>query len=361
MSTQIRGSTQIMAGTILDAQIAAAAGIATSKLANGSSFFWKDGSVTATGLFNLGGFKITNMGDPVASGDAATKNYVDSLSSNGLEIKAPAMYITTANVNLTGLATQAGGDWPSTLSSGSRIAVVAQTTASQNGIYVCAAGAWARAADFNSSGNIVTNSFFFIQQGTAFADTGWVMTTDGAIVVDTTPLAFVQFSSAGVILPGTCLSKTGNTLNVVIGNGLTNSSNNLTVQAADSTLSVVSGGVKLAALTSAYILVGNGSNVATGVALSGDATITNAGVLTVAATVAKYSSFIWGETPTGAINGSNTSFTLANTPLTGTVKVYLNGMRQNAGAGNDYTISAGTITYLTAPATGDILLVDYNK
>ena len=40
---------------------------------------------------------------------------------------------------------------------------------------------------------------------------------------------------------------------------------------------------KLAPLTSANILVGNGSNVATSVALSGDVTITNAGVATVAA------------------------------------------------------------------------------
>lgn len=39
---------------------------------------------------------------------------------------------------------------------------------------------------------------------------------------------------------------------------------------------------KLAALTSGNILVGNGSNVATSVAMSGDATLSNAGVLTIA-------------------------------------------------------------------------------
>ena len=38
---------------------------------------------------------------------------------------------------------------------------------------------------------------------------------------------------------------------------------------------------KLASLTSAYLLVGNGSAVATGVALSGDATLSNAGALTL--------------------------------------------------------------------------------
>lgn len=40
---------------------------------------------------------------------------------------------------------------------------------------------------------------------------------------------------------------------------------------------------KMAALNSALILVGNGSNVATPVAMSGDATIDNAGALTIAA------------------------------------------------------------------------------
>jgi hypothetical protein len=71
--------------------------------------------------------------------------------------------------------------------------------------------------------------------------------------------------------------------------------------------------------------------------------------------------FITRETPTGTINGSNTTFTLANTPVSGTEQVFLNGLLQEPGAGNDYTISAATITYLTAPATGDRLRVNYLK
>jgi hypothetical protein len=72
-------------------------------------------------------------------------------------------------------------------------------------------------------------------------------------------------------------------------------------------------------------------------------------------------SFVTRETPTGTINGSNTTFTLANTPLSGTEMVFLNGILQDAGAGNDYTISGGTITMLAAPATGDKLRVTYQK
>lgn len=71
--------------------------------------------------------------------------------------------------------------------------------------------------------------------------------------------------------------------------------------------------------------------------------------------------FVIRETPSGTINGVNTTFTLANTPTAGTEEVYLNGLLQNEGVSNDYTISGATITYNTAPATGDVLLVSYRK
>lgn len=71
--------------------------------------------------------------------------------------------------------------------------------------------------------------------------------------------------------------------------------------------------------------------------------------------------FIVRETPSGSINGSNVTFVLANTPVVGTEEVFLNGLLQEPGAGNDYTISTATITYLTAPSTGDRLRVSYRK
>lgn len=71
--------------------------------------------------------------------------------------------------------------------------------------------------------------------------------------------------------------------------------------------------------------------------------------------------FVDKEIPSGTINGSNVTFTLANTPVAGSEHVYLNGILQEAGAGNDYTISGATITYLTAPLTGEKLRVSYRK
>lgn len=73
------------------------------------------------------------------------------------------------------------------------------------------------------------------------------------------------------------------------------------------------------------------------------------------------SSVVTRETPSGTVNGSNTAFTLANTPTVGSEQVFLNGILQEPGAGNDYTISGTAITYLTAPVTGDRLRVTYLK
>jgi hypothetical protein len=106
-------------------------------------------------------------------------------------------------------------------------------------------------------------------------------------------------------------------------------------------------------------LVGNGSNVATGVAMSGDATMSNTGVVTLASSVLKQTSFVNSEVPTGSVNGVNVTFTLANTPVTGSVQVFLNGVRQKLTT--DYTIATGTITFVTAPYTGDDVTVVYFK
>lgn len=71
--------------------------------------------------------------------------------------------------------------------------------------------------------------------------------------------------------------------------------------------------------------------------------------------------FVDKEIPSGSINGSNTAFTLANAPTSGSEHVYLNGVLQESGAGNDYTISGANITMLLAPLTGEKLRVSYRK
>lgn len=73
------------------------------------------------------------------------------------------------------------------------------------------------------------------------------------------------------------------------------------------------------------------------------------------------SNFVTRETMTGLVNGSNTTYTLANAPIAGSEQLFWNGLLMEPGAGNDYTISGATITALSAPVSGDKLRVNYMK
>lgn len=79
--------------------------------------------------------------------------------------------------------------------------------------------------------------------------------------------------------------------------------------------------------------------------------------ITVDVSAGSSGTFVDGETPSGTINGSNDTFTLANTPTAGSVNVYLNGTRRTLT--EDYTISGDTITFVSPPRSGSILRVDY--
>lgn len=69
------------------------------------------------------------------------------------------------------------------------------------------------------------------------------------------------------------------------------------------------------------------------------------------------------ETPSGVINGVNSTFVLAQTPVADSEFVFLNGALQkkgSLGAGTEsYTISGATITHLLPPQIGDNLVVFY--
>jgi len=87
-----------------------------------------------------------------------------------------------------------------TLVAGARLLVKDEGTGSENGIYVVTQVGTAglpfiltRATDFDSSAEITDGASVFVEQGTANANTQWVLTTNDAITLDTTSLTFVQF------------------------------------------------------------------------------------------------------------------------------------------------------------------------
>lgn len=184
-----------------------------------SSTFWNllndaTSEATASKLAKRDANGNIKVADPTDAAHAATKGYVDAARS-GLDVKQSVRVATTAALTLSSDLEDGDTVDGITLATGDRVLVKNQDTASENGIYVVAAsGAPTRASDFDSSDEVTAGAFTFVEEGTANADSGWVLTTDGSITVGTTGLAFAQFSGTGSITAGDGLSKSGSTLNV---------------------------------------------------------------------------------------------------------------------------------------------------
>lgn len=109
---------------------------------------------------------------------------------NSRDSKQSVRFTTTANINLSGLTVQAGGDWAAALTAGNRVLVKNQTTASANGLYVAASGAWVRASDADASAEVTPGMLVTVEEGTTLGDTVWELTTNGPITLGTTGLTF---------------------------------------------------------------------------------------------------------------------------------------------------------------------------
>ena len=203
--------------------------------------------------------KITNLATPTADTDAATKAYVDA-SRAGLDVKQSCRLATIANiVNFNAAPNQADGV---TVVAGDRILVRSQTGLSQNGIYVVttvgtgANGVWTRASDANSADEVTAGMFTFVTEGGTLQDTGWVLTANDPITLDSTALEFAQFSGGGV--PATYVGQSTITTLGTIAQGTWNAT----------TISVSKGGTGATTLTG--ILKGNGTSAFTAAVLDTD-------------------------------------------------------------------------------------------
>ena len=201
--------------------------------------------------------KITNLATPTSSGDAASKSYVDSVSQ-GLDVKDSCKAATTANITLSGTQTIDG----ISISAGDRVLVKDQSTASQNGIYICSASAWSRSTDLATGAN-AAGAFAFIEQGSTFGDVGFVCSTNtGSAVVGTNSLAFTQFSGVAGATAGNGLTKTGNQFDIDLkaNGGLVFESTKIAVDLAASsitgTLGIADGGTGATSASAARTALG---------------------------------------------------------------------------------------------------------
>lgn len=140
--------------------------------------------------------------DPVNPTDLVNKRYADSMSSN--QYKPECKAATTTNVLLLGLQTIDGY----ALAANDRVLVNNQTNAPDNGIYIASEAEWARSSDM-STWIQVPGAYTFVQNGTLYAGTSWVVIADVVGVIDVTDIDWTQVSGQGAYTAGTGLTLLG--------------------------------------------------------------------------------------------------------------------------------------------------------
>lgn len=243
-------SAKILEGTITNADINAAAAIALSKLATDplaranhtgtqtastiSDFDTQvqtnsiDELADAAADVGMGGFKITGLGGPSSSSDAATKSYVDGIAAGLVDYKASVRAVATSNITLSGLQTI---DGVSVVAS-DRVAVTGQTTGSENGLYTASAGTWVRTTDADTSAEVTAGMYFAVEEGTTYSDSVWLLVTDNPITLNTTSLSFIELPTVQDLVAGAGITKSGNTINVGAGTGITVNADDVAIDTA---------------------------------------------------------------------------------------------------------------------------------
>ena len=312
---------------------------------------------TGSGSVDVASKKITNLADPTAAQDAATKNYVDGLSQ-GLKIHPPCDVATTGTLtSLTsgGTVTYDNGTLgvgatltlqnslatldTITLTNGMRVLVKNQANQAHNGIYTWATGGTVltRAIDADQIAELTGGDFSFVVNGSQFGDCGFVQ-TEVVATMGTTSIIYTQFSGAGAYTAGAGLTQTGTTFDVI------GTTNRITVAAdsVDISTSYV-GQTSITTLGTIGTGTWNGGIIGgtyggTGVN-NGAATITLAGSLTFAG------SFTQSFTAT-----ANTAVTL---PTTGTLATLA-----GAEALSNKTITLSSFSGTTIAASGLVTLTN---
>jgi len=293
--------------------------IANASLTNSAVTIGTTAISLGASSLTLGGLtSVAVTQDPVSALQLATKQYVDAVAQ-GLDPKASCVAATTANITLSGTQTIDGV----ALIAGDRCLVKDQTLSQNNGIYVVAAGAWTRATDMDNWLE-VPGAFTFIEQGTVYADTGWVCTSNAGGTLGTTPITWVQFAGVGSYTAGTGLTLTGTQFSIT-NTAVTAAAYGSATQVGTFTVNA-QGQLTLAGNTTVTPAVGSITGLGSGVATALAVNTGSAGAFVV----------------NGGALGTPSSGTVTN--LTGTASINING---TVGATTPTTGAFTTVTATT--------------
>jgi hypothetical protein len=127
---------------------------------------------------------------PTNPAHAASKDYVDNTALTGLKLGASVKTVSVTDIALSGLSAVNGY----TPTAGDRILVIGQATASQNGVYIAASGAWSRATDSDTDSEL-RGYQYLVTSGTN-ANYRYGNTNQSTITVGSTAITY-QTISAG--------------------------------------------------------------------------------------------------------------------------------------------------------------------
>jgi hypothetical protein len=274
---------------------------------------------------------------PVASTDIANKQYVDAVAA-GLSWKMPVAVATTISITLSGLQEIDGY----TTLAGDRVLVKNQATASQNGIYVAAAGAWARSADANTWDELVS-AITFVEYGTLQKSSAFYCTAQPGGTLGVTDINWSNFSVAATYTAGTGLTLAAyqfsitNTGVTAATKGSASKTVTAAVNAQGQLTSLTDQDIAIAAtqITSGTIdtarISGSYTGI-TGVGTLGNLTVTN--------------------TISGSISGNAATATTAGSATTATTATNLAG---GASGSVPYQTASGATSMLAAGSNGQVL------
>lgn len=204
-----------------------------------------DAGAKLGGDINADNQTITNLPDPVNAGDVANRGFVEG-AIQGIDIKQSSTAAAETNIDLQSSDDPRPIDGVS-IEDGDVVLLKEQNTPSENGLYVANTASdptsWTRTGDFDNDVDVTNGAFTFVESGDTNASSSFTVISSDPLTVGTDPIVFNQFTTAGEILGGDGLLKSGRTISInvtdfITGNdGLKVSSSDILVK-SDSSLDI---------------------------------------------------------------------------------------------------------------------------